>query len=559
VWIPKKKEGPVEPGFLSVLDAGPAPVVPVPGAPQSTGRRAALARWLTRPDHPLTGRVIVNRVWQQHFGRGLAANPSDFGRLGEKPSHPELLDWLTTQFVQDGWRFKALHRLILTSATYRQSSRHPQAARYRLKDPENRFLWRANTRRLEAEQIRDAMLAATGELDRTAGGPGVPGTQPRRTIYTKVLRNTRDPLLDVFDLPLFFASAASRDTTTTPVQSLLLLNSQPMLMHGRAFAERLGRESSADEVRQVALAYRLAFGRPPDTGETAAALQLLAEQGRRIDPLQAGSAAAKFRHEKLPYRDGQAAVLSPGGPQSHFEVPHDDTMPTGDFTIEAFILPRSVYASGAVRTVAAKWDGNVKAPGWAFGVTGKQSRRKPETLVLQLVGDKRDGSFGEEAVFSDQHLQMNKPYYVAAAVKLAVDGPGTVTFYVKDLSNDDEPLLIATVPHAVRGAFANRLPLTLGARSGTKESYFDGLLDDVRLSRTALGVDDLLYTKDRVNPHTVGYWPFEAKPGVFRDASGHGLDIRPAARAREHLDPRRAALADFCQMLLNASEFLYVD
>jgi hypothetical protein len=208
-------------------------------------------------------------------------------------------------------------------------------------------------------------------------------------------------------------------------------------------------------------------------------------------------------------------------------------MPTGDFTIEAFIQLRSVYASAAVRTVAAKWDGNVKAPGWAFGVTGKQSRRKPETLVLQLVGYKREGSFGEEAVFSDQHIQMNKPYYVAAAVKLAADGPGTVTFYIKDLSNDDEPLLVAAVPHTVRGGFANRLPLTLGARSGAKESFFDGLLDDIRLSRTAQSVEELLYTKGRVNPNTVGYWPFEAKPDVFRDASGHGLDIRPTVRVRE--------------------------
>lgn len=218
-----------------------------------------------------------------------------------------------------------------------------------------------------------------------------------------------------------------------------------------------------------------------------------------------------------------------------------------------------MYPSGAVRTIAAKWDGNMKAPGWGFGITGKQSRRKPQTLVLQLVGDKRDGSFGEEAIFSDQQIQLNKPYYVAAAVQLAAGEPGTVTFYVKDLSNDDEPLLIAPVRHQIKGSFGNKLPLTLGARSGPKEGFFEGLLDDVRLSRTALGVQQLLYTAEGINRHTVGYWQFEARPDVFRDSSGNGLDIKPAAHAGVRVDARRAALADFCHVLLNSSEFLYVD
>src|SRR5262249_25440331 len=159
-----------------------------------------------RPDHPLTTRVIVNRIWQYHFGRGLVATASDFGRLGEKPSHPELLDWLAVRFVKEGWSFKALHRLILTSATYRHAAVAPVPAEALRKDPENRLLWRAQTRRLDAEQIRDAILAATGELDLRGGGPSVEAAKPRRTIYTKVIRNTRDPLLDVFDAPEGFNS-----------------------------------------------------------------------------------------------------------------------------------------------------------------------------------------------------------------------------------------------------------------------------------------------------------------------------------------------------------------
>src|SRR5688572_16088417 len=209
VFLPKgKNPEPIEPGYLSLLDENPAAVRPVPNAPNSTGRRTELARWLTQPDNPLTARVIVNRIWQYHFGRGLVATASDFGRLGEKPSHPELLDWLATRFVKEGWSFKKLHRLILTSAVYRQSGTAPAPENARVKDPENRWLWRMNTRRLDSEQIRDAILAATGELEFSMGGPSVDTSKPRRTIYTKVMRNTRDPMLDVFDAPEGFASTA---------------------------------------------------------------------------------------------------------------------------------------------------------------------------------------------------------------------------------------------------------------------------------------------------------------------------------------------------------------
>ncbi|MEW6302000.1 MAG: DUF1549 domain-containing protein [Verrucomicrobiota bacterium] len=559
ILIPKKGKEPIEPAFLTVLGLPTPAIKPPPSVPNTTGRRAELARWLTQPDNPLTSRVIVNRIWQYHFGRGLAANASDFGKLGEQPSHPELLDWLASRFVADGWSFKKLHKLILTSATYRQAVMHPAPQAARVKDPENRLYWRGNTRRLEAEQIRDAMFAVTGELDFQAGGPGVPGTEPRRSIYMKYMRNARDPLLDVFDAPFWFNSASSRDVTTTPVQSLLLINSQFMLQRAKAFAARLEKEGSHDDVRVVQRAYELAFGRAPTPKETEAALKFLHDQPDRIDPERAGSAKAAFLYDKIPYRDGQAAIMSPEGPQSRFDVPDAAPLNTDEFTIEAFVLLRSVYDSSAVRTVAAKWAGDHSSPGWGFGITGKQSRRKPHTLVLQIIGQKMYGAFGEEAIFSDQHIQLNKPYYIAAAVKLAGEKPGSVTFYVKDLSNDDEPLLSATVEHKITGGFANNQPFTIGAR-GPKGSFFDGMIDDVRLSKAALGVDQLLFTNEGVNKHTVGYWQFEAKPDVFRDATGHGLDIKPAGKfAKAKVDVQHAALQDFCHVLLNANEFLYVE
>ena len=548
VTIPKKGDAVIEPGFLTLLDEKPASITPLPN---SSGRRSALAKWLTDPSNPLTARVMVNRLWQQHFGR-----------LGGAPTHPELLDWLASELMHPSssakpWSLKHLHRLMVTSAAYRRSAAHPDPARGRLIDPENKLLWRGSVRRLDAEQIRDALFAATGELDLKAGGPGTPSTEPRRAIYTRIMRNTRDPLLDAFDAPYWFASAASRDTTTTPIQSLLLFNSQTMLHRARAFADRLAKDEPSDETSRLTRAYWLVHGRPPTASELTEGKLFLAEQSKRIDVKRTTSAA--FVAGRIPYRDGQAAMID-FETHANFTVPHHDAFPKADFTIEAFIAPHSVADTAAVRTIAAKWDGDQKDPGWVFGVTGKQSRRKPQTVVLQLFGKKLDGSFGEEAIFSDHHVALNKPYYLAAAVSLAKDNkPGAIAFHLKDLSNDDEPLLSVKLPHKITGDIANAQPLVIGARASKGQSGFDGLIDDVRLSTSALENADLLFTREGANKYTVGYWQFESKPGVFHDASGHNFDIAPPDSIASIQDPRKAAWTDLCHVLLNSSEFLYVE
>jgi mono/diheme cytochrome c family protein len=560
VFIPKKQAfGEIEPGVLTLLD--PA-AMPARALPNSTGRRSALAEWLTAPDNPLTARVIVNRVWQQHFGRGLAANASDFGMLGEPPTHPELLDWLAGWFVREGSSLKKLHRLIVTSAAYRRGSQHPAPEAGKLKDPENRLLWLRPPRRLDAEQIRDAMLAVSGELEPCEGGPGVTPDVPRRTIFTRFMRNTRDPLADVFDAPQWFSSAASRDTTTTPVQSLLLANSAAMRARGRAFAGRLEAAAPNSIPAQVQSAYRLAFGRAAQESEVRAAGDFLAKQAAQSDRQRLVSGQAAFIPEKVPYRDGQAARIEPESEQMMFRVSDSASLqPDGPFTIEAFIVPRSVAESADLRTIAAKWNGDKAGAGWAFGITGQQSRRKPLTLALQLIGTHRDGHRGESAVFADVGVQMNKPYFVAAAVTPATAAaPGHVFFALKDLSNDDEPLLTASAEHEIAGGWSNATPLTIAARSGAKPNSFHGAIDDVRLSSVALPADRMLYTAESVGDTTLGYWRFEAKPDVFADAGplGHALE-RPAPKAAPGLTPPQAALSDFCQALLNASEFLYTE
>lgn len=291
IRIPRKTAGPaISPGFLTILDEQPATIT-APAGLATTGRRLALANWLTRPDNPVTVRVIVNRIWQYHFGRGLVATASDFGKLGEPPSHPELLDWLAQRFVKDGWSFKKMHRLLVTSMTYRQAATAPAAEMALKKDPENRLWWRMTTRRLDAEQIRDTILAVTGQLDLTVGGPSVDAKEPRRSIYTKVLRNKRQPLLDAFDTPEGFTSMAQRNVTTTPTQALLMVNSPFMLGQARAFAARLHGVKTADPIDR---AYRLALGRGATPEEKAQAEMFLQEQMRRIPGPPAAARQAAF-------------------------------------------------------------------------------------------------------------------------------------------------------------------------------------------------------------------------------------------------------------------------
>jgi hypothetical protein len=282
----------VEPAFPTVLASAAPAIFPLP---ESTGRRRALADWLTRPDHPLTARVIVNRVWQGHFGRGLVDTASDFGLMGGEPSHQALLDWLATELVRAGWSLKSLHRLIVTSAAYLQSSR---SAGDRNRDPENRWLSHQNRRRLDGEAIRDALLSSSGQLNPAIGGPPIFPPLPReltnlsskgaiwpvspavsdwnrRSLYIFVRRNLRYPFFEVFDRPDTNSSCPRRAVTTTAPQALSLLNSQLVAESARALALELQREASAGALAQVKRAYLLALGRGPDDVELGLGLQFL--------------------------------------------------------------------------------------------------------------------------------------------------------------------------------------------------------------------------------------------------------------------------------------------
>jgi len=288
----------VRPGFPIILAAGTdsrATITPPPTV--GSGRRTALARWLTDPHNPLPARVIVNRIWQGHFGRGLVVNGNDFGTQTPPPSHPQLLDWLASEFVANGWSIKSLHRLMMTSAVYRQASISPRVATRGLGDA-TQWYDRFPRRRLSAERVRDAILSLAGTLSRQMYGPGIRPKLPpkfssrspwpvsksktqrnRRSVYIFAKRNLPYPLLMAFDLPDMHESCARRAETTVAPQALMLLNSELILSASQAFADRVSRETQTTNPSPlVRRAWLLAFGREPSQSELTAAVSFLQQQ-----------------------------------------------------------------------------------------------------------------------------------------------------------------------------------------------------------------------------------------------------------------------------------------
>jgi len=281
--------------------------------------------------------VLVNRLWQHHFGRGLVATPNDFGMRGEKPSHPELLDWLACEFVASGWSIKHMHRLMVLSSTYRQASRVAPTAVANKIDPDNRLLWRMNRRRLEGEVLRDSVLAVAGSLHAKLGGPRVlvplepevyeliftegepdglwpvtpdPREHSRRSIYLFAKRNVRLPLLEAFDRPDSLTSCAVRPVSTFAPQALILLNGPFLQAQSKQFAARLLQECGCDGRQQIDRAYRLALGRPPRASELALATEFLPAQEKAIRARREEQQAAPGSAGRLSSDDPAAAALA---------------------------------------------------------------------------------------------------------------------------------------------------------------------------------------------------------------------------------------------------------
>lgn len=314
----KAEREPVQPGFISALDPNPAPIRKAAN-PKTLGRRATLAEWISSPQNPLTARVLVNRVWQMHFTEPIVATPNDFGLAGAKPSHPELLDFLASEFIRENWSVKKLHRLIVTSATYKQVSapNHSKFAAGEVNDVRplaekidsgNKLLWRQHLRRLSAEQLRDSLLAVSGRLRDSSGGPPIwpelpaevlvanpaflddnetktkgwypspPEKQGARSVYLVQKRTVRVPFMETFDLPENATSCARRNESIVAPQALSLLNSPLALQAAKSFAARLETEGGSRVEDKVKRGFMLAFQRKPEPEELRACAAFLKDR-----------------------------------------------------------------------------------------------------------------------------------------------------------------------------------------------------------------------------------------------------------------------------------------
>lgn len=541
-------------GGFSILD--PAPFSPQP-TEVSTGQRSALASWITSPDNPLAARVMVNRVWQRHFGKGLVETASDFGSLGGRPSHPELLDWLASEFMAHGWSVKWLHRQILTSATWQMSSFHPTAAAAEAVDPGNRLRWRFSIRRLTAEQIRDAMLVASGELDDTHGGSSVAHTSLRRSLYLKAMRNTPEPLMRSLDGVDGLNSISKRSTTTTPTQALNLMNGDWVRQRSIAMAKRILASSQDDApARIVDAAFQLAVGRNVEADEVPIAVNL-------IQQTLAASETQATTHDfgSLAEDSGDSVTIGDHAIPALTTDRNDPAM-TAPFTFVGIIKLDSLYADATVRTVISQWDSNSKHRGWAIGVTSEKSAYKPRNLILQVVGDS-----GYEVVASNLRPELDTPYFVAVAVEQGPDGErgkGKATFWLQSLDVEYGKLQTAEVEFKTASGVTGSFPIVVGGRANQKGHRWDGQLDQAAVFDHALNAESVealfasRLTSAAIEQQTpLAFWNFEKNKSRTADVTSNGFDLRPVGENR--LQPLEASVAELCHVLLNSNEFVYID
>jgi hypothetical protein len=526
----RQGEQDVAPGFLSLLCPEDAVITPLAN---STGRRTALAKWITRTDNQLTTRVIVNRVWQYHFGRGIVATSSDFGRLGEQPSHPELLDWLARRFVSQGWSLKQLHKEILLSATYRQTAHRQVTTEIASVDPTNKYLWRFSPQRLDAEQARDAMLLASGELDFKAGGPPDDGNSTRRSIYTRKKRNSQNELLRSLDAPAGFSSTAERQSTITPTQALLLINGEWSLARAKKLAARAG---------NIDKAWQLALGRLPTAGEREQAEAFLQNGATAESP----SAPAKS-----PLADSPD-LFKENTPQERLIVQSSD-LEGDEFTVQAIFQVDSIDAGSAPQSIISRWNGNkdsIEAFGWNLAVTGKKSNFTPQSVIVQLVGEDDNSNIAYEVAASHLKVELGHRYHVVVTVSCP---DHSVTFRLQDLSEPTSTSRTAVAKHAVRSKLgAGVSSLVIGGLSKRSAAHqWDGHIEAVQIAAgmprsESASIDPVQWP--------LGLVSWIATAANNSPCSWAGSDAEPVA-AR---DASRQALVDLCQILLNTNEFFYL-
>jgi hypothetical protein len=348
-----------------------------------------------------------------------------------------------------------------------------------------------------------------------------------------------------------------------------MFNGDAVLKGAEMFAGRIRQMKLKTAAEQVEAAWRLAYNRAPTDAERARAVAFLSRPSiANSAPTQdsalrtqdsSSSVDQKPLTKSMPQLGSQAIYVRNARPDDLLRLADSASLPTGDFTVEAYVLLDSIYENAAVRVIASKWDGQNDHPGWSFGVTSAKSKHQPRNLILQLAT-----AGGYEVIPSDFRLDLHKTYYVAVSVKLADTGQAGVTFYIKDVSDMDAQLKSVSVKHAQTGSYANDVALVIGgrdARAPAPPQGWDGLIDEVRLSNKALTREELLYTDGQPARSAVcAHWLFEDTPGLFKDSAGVQKDLSKAVAAQaKPLAKVDAALIDLCHVILNSNAFLYMD
>jgi len=567
------RPGPVvEPGQLSMIPALDQPLAPPPPDAKTSHRRLQLGQWITDRRNPLTARVWVNRLWQHHFGQGLVRSPDNFGFTGDQATHPELLDWLATELIDGGWTSKRLHKLILLSSTYQQSSIHPQQEEYGRADAGNRLWWRAERRRIEAETLRDSLLFASGGLDLTrVGGPSFypeiaadaleglsmkgnawtpspPDEQRRRGIYVFTKRGLLPPLLTAFDMPDTTLPCGQRDVTLVAPQALALLNNSFVHQQSIALAKQIGIESS-DPSSRVRGAWRRALGREPKDHELAMGLGHLERQ--RTHFLHRAAEESQAFADRLPLSNGLAlhlradtgVTLDDTGAVGSW----DDTSGRGHHARQAHVAsrPRWIQNEDLGKPVV-RFNGHGTFLEFAgqvlssqqfslFAVANDQGSGVHRTLFSNWNGAAGNSTtsifFGTTATgtirLSDDFAAAGDSQASSSLFLMsAVAGPSSVVVYRNgaELAQKHEPL-------------ANRqltTPYVVGQQGNIQGEWWQGDLAELIVFDRALSEPE-------------------------RQAVTHYLMARYGLERPRATDANIMALASLCHVLLNSNEFLYVD
>jgi hypothetical protein len=562
---PRREADIVPPGYLSMLSAVRREMVPPNPEADTTRRRTQLAQWITDPANPITSRVWVNRIWQHHFGEGLSRTPNNFGVKGALPSHPELLDWLAVQLTSaengPAWTIKKLHRLILTSNTWQMSSQHPQHAAHAAIDAENTLLWRAHRRRLDADALRDGMLAVSGNLNLRMGGrgfvptvakealeglsrkgaewqPSPPEEQNRRTVYMFLKRALIPPMLAVFDFPDTTQPLEARDVSLVAPQALTLLNNPFVRQQSEDLARRAQHLGGSDRHRQVVEAFRLALGRAPSAREMSLAMQHILRYQSKPSPSPKSSlgglltSAVLHLHPDVGVEldaDGRVAAWRDASTGITFVQPDPSRRPTpADGR-------RGLHFNGASSLLLSD-----------RLITSQQ-------FTIAAVVTDASGSHAHREILSNWNRSGN----IGTSVFLGLTGAASVRFTdhfasVDTLHNPSAPFILTAVSaEGETAVFQNRRELTRIAHSLPMRllqgPWVIGQQGNIDGEYWKGEIRELLVFNRALNPHEL-------------ETVWDALHLRwgLAARPRQAV-PAHPALASLCHVLLNSNEFVYVD